>query len=337
MLRFPLRAAVAALGFCLAGSSVVAVADTVKSDAAAQNKPMNANLKAALSRLVLAKPIGHFVSRRRIPPLATALTLTVAPNSARAPKIGSNVQSALAGIKTCEALDPSIPPAIRHLKGKIASGGYIVIDGDCFGTTGVVEFVGDFSGGRLALQNQAWSPSSITAAIPSVAGVYDQRIRIRVVRGNIISNEVTAEFVPEMEERAAPAAMVMSSHCDFDDYDCKDGAAKHYAQSGGALGRPGSNGQPSLHSGEDRWMVRPPTGWSASYVDGTLYAGVASVGDFDSSPGVAFFIPTHWEDNLSSYATSAFNTLWGLGPSERFYTSAYSLTVHLIGPRGTWR
>lgn len=74
------------------------------------------------------------------------------------------------------------PPKISEVEGKLMPGKKVTVWGECFGkSTGRVEIIGPFPGGKLAAGFTAWSPTSIELAIPDVRGATDSAAALSVV------------------------------------------------------------------------------------------------------------------------------------------------------------
>jgi hypothetical protein len=87
----------------------------------------------------------------------------------------------------------TIPPQIFKAKGKLTSGGYLVIEGACFGNKGSVEISG-FPNGNLKVTNEAWTPTAITVQLPTVSGVPNLTMHVQVKR--ILTSKVfNAKFI----------------------------------------------------------------------------------------------------------------------------------------------
>ena len=87
----------------------------------------------------------------------------------------------------------TIPPQIFKAKGKLTSGGYLVVEGACFGNSGSVKISG-FPNGDLKVTNEAWTPTAITVQLPTVSGVPDLTMHVQVKR--ILTSKVfDAKFI----------------------------------------------------------------------------------------------------------------------------------------------
>jgi hypothetical protein len=75
----------------------------------------------------------------------------------------------------------TIAPQIFKAKGKLTSGGYLVLEGACFGNNGTVE-LGGFPNGDPHATNEAWTPTAITVQLPNISGVPDLTMHIQVKR-----------------------------------------------------------------------------------------------------------------------------------------------------------
>jgi hypothetical protein len=87
----------------------------------------------------------------------------------------------------------TIPPQIFKAKGKLTSGGYLVVEGACFGNSGSVEISG-FPNGDLKVTNEAWTPTAITVQLPTVSGVPDLIMHVQVKR-TLTSKVFNAKFI----------------------------------------------------------------------------------------------------------------------------------------------
>lgn len=85
-------------------------------------------------------------------------------------------------------------PVITSAKGKLTSGGYIVLAGSCFGTSGNV-VVSGFPNGDPKVTTQGWSPTLITIQLPKISGVPDLTMHVKVTTGALSSKTLDAKFV----------------------------------------------------------------------------------------------------------------------------------------------
>jgi len=83
--------------------------------------------------------------------------------------------------KAQQCADGTIAPQIFKAKGKLTSGGYLVLEGACFGNNGTVE-LGGFPNGNPQVTNEAWTPTAITVQLPTISGVPDLTMHIKVKR-----------------------------------------------------------------------------------------------------------------------------------------------------------
>ena len=100
------------------------------------------------------------------------------------------------------------PPEIYGIKGRVASGERFTIDGLCFGdTTGSVEIIGQFPGGKLQPSFSEWNDGTIVGVLPSLRGVPDGTVAITVVRApdHARSPAQQAKFIAARERVEVPA------------------------------------------------------------------------------------------------------------------------------------
>jgi hypothetical protein len=240
--------------------------------------------------------------------------------------------------KKCAAgNDASVPPRIDSVLGKIESGGFVVVQGDCFGAGGDVEIVG-LPQGLLKLTAQSWQHDSVTAAIPPIAGAYPQKVNVELDRSHggsslDVSNVATVDFWPALDERTLSGNAISNSACPGGD--CSNGLAHHlvFTEHVGTLPcvpeqvRAFTECALSYSQGDDVWKVAMPGGWSIESIGIITSWGSATVGS--ASPTTGTFA-IHWQDaNCEAEGCST--------PHDNHpYAADYSLTVTLVGPVGTW-
>src|ERR1700722_11956375 len=104
-------------------------------------------------------------------------------------------------------------PSLAHAKGTITPVGYVVVEGLCLGSSGIIRLAGTFSGGWLDLTVQNWNATSITAAIPAVSGVYDQTVQLQVIAGRQSANMLDLQFTATREIVPLPAHFITTVSC----------------------------------------------------------------------------------------------------------------------------
>jgi len=219
------------------------------------------------------------------------------------------------------------PPYVDHVKGKIIPGGYVVVEGGCFGTEGLIRLAGRFDHGFLPLQRQHWDDDSITAAIPQVTGVFDQQVKLQVVRGNVAPNDVGLNFVATRERIPLPAHFITAVQCD------QRPAAAHCVNGTGFRMEMGSN-----WGGTDIWEAHAPPGWDLESLEwrpgvGTLDYG----GGFEKGSSEYARWPMVWKAGVERSVTTTNITLgvFVSRSTDYFYGSTYGMTVYANGPAGT--
>jgi hypothetical protein len=89
----------------------------------------------------------------------------------------------------------TIAPQIFKAKGKLTSGGYLVLEGACFGNNGTVELGGFPKAPQVT--NEAWTPTAITVQLPTITGVPDLTMHIQVKR-TLTSKSFDAKYTAAM-------------------------------------------------------------------------------------------------------------------------------------------
>jgi len=106
----------------------------------------------------------------------------------------------------------TIAPQIFKAKGKLTSGGYLVLEGACFGNNGTVE-LGGFPKGDPQVTNEAWTPTAITVQLPTITGVPDLTMHIQVKR-TLTSKVFDAKFTAAMGDPVdLPPFLIKSNEC----------------------------------------------------------------------------------------------------------------------------
>jgi hypothetical protein len=137
-------------------------------------------------------------------------------------------------------------PTITKAKGKLTSGGYLVIEGTCFGNSGQVVLSG-FPNGDPQTIVQAWTPTAITVGLPSISGVPDLTMHVKVVSGSQSSQTFDANYVaPLGDPITLPGKYIVNNVC------APDGVCP-------ALGIPvGLHWDYTPQNGTDVWTMKIP-------------------------------------------------------------------------------
>ena len=221
-------------------------------------------------------------------------------------------------------------PYVTSVKGNVTPGGYVVVQGGCFAKSGKVALLGKFDGGALVLQTQNWDSGSITAAIPTVTGVYDQKVPLQITtaaNAQNVSSVSVLDFVATRESLPLPGHFITATTCDqkYIQAQCVDGTGFRLELS-------------NPFGGTDAWHVQAPTGWVLTSLG---YSGaIGSVqydGGFDQGgPNDASWSMT-WKTGLARQEKQT-ETILGVTVSSDtydFYGSTYGMTVYAVGPAGT--
>jgi hypothetical protein len=106
----------------------------------------------------------------------------------------------------------TIAPQIFKAKGKLTSGGYLVLEGACFGNNGTVE-LGGFPKGDPHVTNEAWTPTAITVQLPTISGVPDLTMHIQVKR-TLTSKVFDAKYTAAIGDPVElPPSFIKSNEC----------------------------------------------------------------------------------------------------------------------------
>jgi hypothetical protein len=116
------------------------------------------------------------------------------------------------------ALAPALPnapcsPTITQAKGKLTSGGYLALEGSCFGTSGNVVLSG-FPNGDPKPTTEVWTPTAITVQLPTISGVPDLTMHVKVTTGTLSSKTIDANYVAALGNPVAlPNKYVVNNVC----------------------------------------------------------------------------------------------------------------------------
>jgi hypothetical protein len=144
---------------------------------------------------------------------------------------------------------PNTPcfPAITKAKGKLTSGGYLVLEGSCFGSSGSVTLSG-FPNGDPKPTTEAWTPTAITVQLPTISGVPDLTMQIKVSTGGLVSSSINANDVAALGSPIAlPGKDIVNNVCTL------YGACSTYP-----LAPVGTHWDYSAQTGTDVWTLSIP-------------------------------------------------------------------------------
>jgi hypothetical protein len=224
-------------------------------------------------------------------------------------------------------------PIIQHVKGSVTPGGYVVIEGLCFGPRGYASLDGSFSDGQLPLTVQSWGDTSITAAIPQVSGVYDQTAALQIIAIRKPSNRVNVQFTATRDIEPLPAHFISNVSCsqgnvqtnlpgDNATSTCDNAGASHWQED----------------TGTDRWQAQVPQGWVLTSL--ALSTGLGSIigtEGFDAAPPAAEQWSVSWQSGVAGTAFQD-TIVWGIFISTttvNLTAASYSMQLYASGPIGT--
>jgi hypothetical protein len=146
------------------------------------------------------------------------------------------------------AVVPNAPcsPTITKAKGKLTSGGYLVLEGSCFGTSGNVVLSG-FPNGDPHATTEVWTPTAITVGLPTISGVPDLTMHVKVTTGTLSSKTIDANYVAALGNPVTlPNKYIVNNLCTL------------YGACTSAPHAPiGTHWDYSEQSGTDVWTVGP--------------------------------------------------------------------------------
>jgi len=263
----------------------------------------------------------------------------------KASRLGTNVavQSVVANVAgTTPVNDPRGPmvrpdpdycekrrPSVAHAKGSITPGGYVVVEGLCLGTSGIIRLAGTFSGGWLDLGVQNWDATSITAAIPAVSGVYDQTVQLQVIAGRQSANMLDLQFTATREIAPLPAHFITNVSCgpgnvagDNAWSSCDAAAGLHYQED----------------TGTDTWQAQLPKEWVLTSLELSTASGtILGTAGFNDAPPDAESWSVSWQSGVigTTFQDSIVCGIFISSQTVDITEASYAMTLYASGPAGT--
>jgi hypothetical protein len=220
-------------------------------------------------------------------------------------------------------------PSIVHAKGAITPGGYVVVEGLCLGTGGIIRLAGTFTGGWLDLTAQNWDATSITAAIPAVSGVYDQTVQLEVIAGRQSANMPNLHFTATREILPLPAHFITTVSCSPGNVagdnawsSCEGAAGLHFQED----------------TGTDTWQAQLPKDWVLTSLELSTASGtILGTAGFNDAPPDAETWSVSWQSGIIA-TTYQDSIVWGIFISTQTVNlteASYVMTLYASGPAGT--
>jgi hypothetical protein len=181
-------------------------------------------------------------------------------------------------------------PNITKAKGKLTSGGYIVIEGTCFGTSGKVDITG-FPNGDPKVTIEAWTPTALTAQLPTISGVPNLTMHVKVTTGTLSSKTFDANYVAAIgNPLTLPNKYIVNNVCTL------------YGACTSAPHSPvGTHWDYSEQSGSDVWTLKIPDHFKLKTINLVhLTTGSTTTSTINSSPSESTF-KVAWQEKLNGH------------------------------------
>lgn len=266
------------------GPAVHVTAQTIQS-ALAPGSPLRAKL---LSRAWSAPgtPTEEYAPRPADFPPVVETPIDVGPAPTTQARVGSGDACA---------------PAVTKAKGKLTSGGYIVIEGACFGKDGSVLITG-FPTGLVQPKIEAWTPTAITAQLPTISGVPDLTMQVLVQSGARSAKPFAAKYVAALgDPLPLPPRYLVNN-------ECAGGPIPGLCEVSASHPAIGSHADLSQQSGADVWTLSIPAHFRLHAIRLVhLAKGATTTSTIDASAsGKTFKIA--WTENANAYMTATTQT-----------------------------